>query len=148
MIFGGKNDELIDINYYLSNEKEYSNNNINIEGCLFDKANKHFKGTIDFKEGSSLSVGKERENTLLLSNDAISKSLPIMLCHEENVEGSHAVSTGKPDLEKLFYLESRGISYSDALNMMIKANYSFILNEVPSDIKEYIEDFINEYLDK
>lgn len=146
MIFGGKNNELIDINYYLSNENEYSQNYINVEGSLFDKAIKHFKGTVDFKEGSNLSIGKEKENTLLLSNDSVSKSLPLMLCHEENVEGSHAVSTGKPDLEKLFYLESRGISYMEALNMMIKANYSFILKEVPSDIEEYIELFIDSYL--
>lgn len=148
MIFAGKNNELIDINYELINKGQYSNNNINVEGCLFDSSNKHFKGTINFLEGSSLSIGKEREKTLLLSNNAISKSLPIMLCHEENVEGSHAVSTGKPDLEKLFYLESRGISKKDALNMIIKANFSFILKEVPSDISEYIETYISEYLDK
>lgn len=148
MIFAGKSDELIDINFALSNKGKHSKNNINVEGCLFDKSNKHFKGTIDFLEGSDSSIGKEKERTLLLSNDAVSKSLPIMLCHEENVEGSHAVSTGKPDLEKLFYLQSRGISYNDALNMMIKANFSFILKEVPEDISEYVETFINTYFDK
>ena len=50
---------------------------------------------IVYSEGSSNSIGKENENCLLLSDSSISRSLPMLLCHEENVEGAHSVSTGK-----------------------------------------------------
>ena len=41
------------------------------------------------------------ENTILLSDTCKSSSVPILLCGEEDVEGSHAVSTGKIKDENL-----------------------------------------------
>ena len=143
-IYIGKNNNLIDINYNYINLEENSNSNIEIQGVLLDKAKKAFKGIIDFKRGSSNSIGRENENCLLLSEESISKSLPILLCEEENVEGAHSVSSGKIDDNKLFYLMSRGISNIDAKKLIILANFETILNKLPKPLDDDVRNMINE----
>ena len=144
-LYLGKDSDKIDMNYYMGHNEKNSISNINVQGSLFDKAYKSFKGTIDFYEGSSKSIGKEIENCILLSDEAISRSLPVLLCHEEDVEGAHGVSTGKIDEEKLFYLMSRGISLKDAKRLIINANYNLVIDKIPD---EEIKKTIKEEIDK
>ena len=61
---------------------------IHASGALMERAKKVFRGTIDFKRGSAGSVGSENEIVLLLGEDAENKTVPVILCAEENVEGS------------------------------------------------------------
>ena len=143
-IYIGKSDELIDLNYHYINEGKESDNNIEVQGLLSDKSIKTFRGTIDFAEGSSKSIGHENENCLLLSNTCISRSLPILLCHEEDVDGAHSVSSGKMDENKLFYLMSRGINEKEAKQLIIKASFNNIINEVPEEVREEIITRIDE----
>ena len=138
-IYIGKNDSIIDMNYYLVNNKAESINNMKVEGSITDKCIKNFRGTIDFIKGCSNSIGEENENCVLLSDTCRSRSLPQLLCGEENVIGSHGVSSGKVDLEKLFYIMSRGYSKKEAERLILLANFNDILNSIPdSNIKEDI----------
>ena len=138
-IYLGKDEDILDINYCVEEYGLKTKCNIQVEGALKDKAKKNFKGTIDFKEGCQKSVGLENENCILLSKEARSKSLPMLLCHEEDVEGAHGVSSGKVDEEKIFYLMTRGITRKEAEKLIIKANFNKIIELIEDDeIKEYI----------
>lgn len=143
-IYIGKENDIIDLNYNYINLEENSNSNIEVQGVLLDNAVKTFKGIIDFKKGSNNSIGKENENCLLLSDNVVSKSLPMLLCSEENVEGAHSVSSGKIDEHKLFYLMSRGISLEEAKKLIITSNFEAIIGTLPDDIKEEIRTVIND----
>lgn len=145
-IYVGKKNEIIDLNYHYINEEELSFNNIEVQGILKDDARKSFKGIIDFLENSKKSVGRENENCLLLSNTCVSKSLPILLCHEEDVDGTHSVSSGKIDDNKMFYLMSRGIDEKEAKKIIIKANFNAILNNIPDSLRESISNTIDEII--
>ena len=68
-----------------------------------DAAEKIFRGTIDFVRGSADSVGAETEQVLLLGDDVVNKTIPVILCAEENVQGSHGAAIGELDEETLFY---------------------------------------------
>ena len=145
VIYLGKEKEVIDINYnietYGKNAKAY----INVQGAINDYAKKNFKGTIDFKEGSKKAVGKENENCMILSPNAKSKSLPMLLCHEEDVEGEHGVSSGKIDESKLFYIMTKGISYENARKLIIKASFNDIVRKIND---ESLENLIDEEINK
>ncbi len=143
-IYIGKKEDRIDMNYYMINKGENSNSNIEISGSLFDDSHKSFKGTIDFVKGSINSIGYENENCLLFSDKTISKSLPMLLCHEETVNGTHSVSTGKVDEDKLFYLETRGITKEKARKLLMMASFNKILNRL--DNKDEILKYIDEYI--
>lgn len=138
----GKSNDRIDMNYYMKLKGIKSNGNIEVAGALFDETYKTFKGIIDFKEGSSRSIGYENENTILFSDKTISRSLPMLLCHEEDVNGTHSVSTGKVDENKLFYLMSKGLSKKESEKLIMYANFNKILNNI--SIKEDIIKLIEE----
>ncbi len=145
VIYLGKEKEVIDINYNIETYGEKAKAYINVQGAINDYAKKNFKGTIDFKEGSKKAVGKENENCMILSPNAKSKSLPMLLCHEEDVEGEHGVSSGKIDESKLFYIMTKGISYENARKLIIKANFNDIVRKIND---ESLENLIDEEINK
>ena len=146
-LYIGNDENIIDINYYLNNIGVKSNNIINVQGTLDDNSKKKFRGTLDFKEGACGSTGDELENCVLLSDTCVSSSLPMMLCNEEDVVGSHGVSSGKVNIEKLFYLMTRGLSKKEAEKLIVKTNFNTILHEIPNVLlQEELEKMIDEKL--
>ncbi len=144
-IYFGTDEDVLDINYNIEVYGKSSKCNIEAQGAINKKANKRFKGTIDFKQGCEGSKGVENENCIILSDEAISKSLPMLLCEEENVEGEHGVSSGKIDEAKLFYIMTKGISCEEAKKLIVKANFSKIIKKIKN---EELENNINYNIDK
>lgn len=132
-IYIGKNDEVVDMNYIAHINKPESKVNFEVQGALKDSANKHFKGTIDFKAGCKKSIGEENEFCTLLSDKAKAISLPNLLCTEEDVEGAHSTAAGKPGSKELFYLLSRGFTRKEAEKLLVKARFNNILEGVKND---------------
>ena len=146
-IYIGLGESTIDSYYYLDNIGNNSFNNLIVEGVLNDNSNKNFRGIIDLESGASSSRGIEGENCILLSDTARSRSLPVLLCGEENVEGAHGVSTGKIDQDKLFYIMSRGYSRKEAEKLIVMSRFNNILNNISnegirSELYEYIENLL------
>lgn len=143
-IYIGKNNDRLDMNYYTKNNNVNTKADMNFEGVLYDNSIKSLKGTVDFIKGCKSSSSKEKENCILLSDNCKSISLPMLLCHEEDVAGEHSVSSGKIDADKLFYLESRGIDEEEAKRLIIMSNFKPILDNIMDEkIKEDIIDIIS-----
>ena len=116
-----------------------------VDGTLEDSAIKTYRGTIDFKNGCAGSKGNEMEEVLLLSPKAVNKSLPVILCDEEDVEGEHGSTIGKLSKEMLFYMQTRGISQAEAEKLLSKAKIQFAADFIPSEeIKEKIRNWIGD----
>ena len=143
-IYLANNQDILDMNYYISHRGKSSNSNINVVGLLDGESKKSFKGTIDFIEGCSKSVGKEKEEVISLTDKVVSSSMPVLLCHEEDVEGAHGVANGKLDEELLFYIESRGLNKEEATKLIIHSKFDTYINKISDEgIKEEISDFLN-----
>ena len=80
-------------------EGKKTQSNMQAGGVLRDHAFKLYRGTIDFKWGAKGAVGNEKEDVLLLSNDVVNQTIPLILCAEEDVEGNHGATIGKLDDE-------------------------------------------------
>lgn len=117
----GKNSQTIDYNIVVNHWGKDTHSEINAAGALMDSAKKVFRGTIDFKTGSSDSKGSENETVIMLGDDVVNKTVPLILCSEENVEGSHGATIGELDDDTLFYFESRGIGREEAERIMAYA---------------------------
>ena len=147
-IYIGKENQLFDLNYITELRGKETNVNMDIQGALKDISTKHFKGTIDFKNGSKKATGDQNEFCMLLSDKAKSKALPMLLCSEEEVEGNHASSAGKVDEKALFYIMSRGFSYKEAMKLIVKTKFSKVLDNIEiQDLKQEIIDEIDKRLD-
>lgn len=141
-IYLGNEEKLIDINYIAELYGEQAKTNIDVQGALKDNALKNFKGTIDFKKGCKKAVGDENEFCMLLSEKAKAKALPMLLCTEENIQGNHSTACGKIDDAQLFYLMSRGISYTDAMKLIIKARFNKTIQKIKDEILK--EEILNQ----
>lgn len=146
-IYIGKDENIIDINYNLENIGKKTINNLVVEGALDDNSKKNFRGIIDFKEGATSSIGQENENCILLSDTCRARSLPALLCHEDDVVGAHGESSGKIAKEKLFYLMSRGYTEKEAEKLIVVANFNSIINKINDDkTQKELLDKINELI--
>lgn len=118
---------------------------MHFDGVLDGTAQKNFCGTIDFRKGSKGSKGNEQENVLLLSDDIVNKTLPVILCEEEDVEGRHGASIGRLDEDMLFYMAARGIDEKTAEQMMVRARLRAVASAIPvRSLRDRIRDFIEE----
>lgn len=147
MAYIGQDSQRIDVNFVANQFGKNTESEINTDGALKDAATKIFRGTIDFKQGSSDSVGNEMEKVLLLGDDVVNKTIPIILCAEENVVGNHGATIGDLDADTLFYFESRGINREEAQNIMLRANVEHVASFVNDDefesiVKERLEEVL------
>ncbi|MBO4374791.1 MAG: SufD family Fe-S cluster assembly protein [Lachnospiraceae bacterium] len=120
------NDQMLDMNYYIGHRGKRSESSLNVKGALRDRAVKNFRGIIDLKHGAKGAKGNEQEETLLLSEGVHNKTLPVILCDEDDVEGSHGATIGRLSREMLFYMQSRGFSEHEAEVLMAKGQLNFV----------------------
>ena len=135
---------VLDMNYVALHEGKKSVSEIRTDGVLHENARKLFRGTIDFKKGAAGAVGNEKEDVLLLDDDVVNQTIPLILCAEEDVEGNHGATIGKLDEDLVFYLESRGMALAEIYKMMAKARIDAVLRFVPdektkADVASYLE---------
>lgn len=128
-----KGDGNLDINYFANHTGKKTECELNADGVLRDRAKKVFRGTIDFKRGSSGSVGNEKEDVLMMDDTVRNQTLPVILCSEEDVVGNHGATIGRLDESVLFYLESRGMSREAVYEMMADARIAKVVHLVKDE---------------
>lgn len=116
--FYAKGQRQLDMNYIAAHTAPKTRSQMDAKGVLMDSAQKLFRGTIDFQKGSSGAVGAETEDILMLGDTAENRTVPLILCAEEDVVGSHGASIGRPNEDVLFYLESRGLDFENATRLL------------------------------
>lgn len=143
----GQKRQTVDINLTADHYGKKTASQINAAGALKDGAKKIFRGTIDFKTGSSDSAGSEQETVLMLGEDVVNKTVPLILCAEENVAGNHGATIGELDDDTLFYFESRGIDRQTAENILARASIERLARAVGDrELEEKIINGLNEEL--
>lgn len=126
----GESQEL-DMNYVALHEGKKTTSRTNASGALRGRARKLFRGTLDFKNGCSGSEGAEKEDVLLLDDTVINQTIPLILCREEDVAGSHGATIGRLDDELLFYMQARGIGQKEVYEMMAQARIDAVCAKIP-----------------
>lgn len=137
-------DNNLDVNYVASHTGQKTTCDIYANGVLRDRATKTFRGTIDFIKGCKGAKGNEMEDVLLMDKPVKNKTIPVILCAEEDVEGNHGATIGKLAKDVLFYLESRGMSREAVYEMMARARIDAIAAEIPDD---ETRELVGKYLD-
>ena len=86
---------------------------------------------------------------MVLSEKAKSLALPMLLCTEDDVEGNHSTASGKVDEEQLFYIMTRGLSYKEAVKLIVRANFNKTIERIlDEEVKQNIIKEIDERLDQ
>ena len=134
--------QVLDMNYVALHKGKNTESLMEVNGTLEENAKKIFRGTIDFQKGCAGAKGTENENVLLLGEEMVNQTIPLILCAEEDVEGNHGASIGQLDDKVLFYLGSRGISEQAAQQIVALSRIESVCTKFPdegvqNDIREF-----------
>lgn len=111
----------LDFNYVLRHHGSKSTCNLFANGVLAGTSKKTLRGTIDLIRGGKGAVGHEVDNVLLVDEGVSNKTVPNILCNEDDVMGNHGATIGHIKSEQLFYLTSRGLTPAQAEQMFVTA---------------------------
>lgn len=117
----GHGDQKHDLNYSLRHHGPKSRCNLQANGVLAGRSSKTLRGTIDLVRGCKGAEGAENETVLLVDEGVHNKTVPVILCNEDDVAGNHGATIGHIRDEQLFYLASRGLSQEAAERMFVAA---------------------------
>ena len=135
------------INYKDNEYKEVINhisknsNSLVVNHCVNVNDNM-FKFIVDGKIGKDASkTNFKQDNKIINMNSGKSFILPNLIVDNNDIDASHSAYIGKFDEDILFYMMSRGISYTDANYLLIKA---FLINGMSSNekMRDYLENLI------
>lgn len=90
-----------------------------------------FRGLVKIEKGAYDSKSYMRCDSLILDKDSRAESLPDLKIGEQNVTVGHEATVGKISEEQLFYLQSRGISEKEAVNLIISGFIEPIVSKIP-----------------
>lgn len=138
-------EQKLDMNYVARQIGKKTDCQMSAKGTLRGRAAKTYRGSIDFINGCAGSTGNEYEEVLLLSPDVVNKSIPLILCGEEDIAGEHGSTIGKLGEDTLFYMQSRGIGKPEAEKLMVRAKVSSVASLIPD---EGTVELINTYMDE
>ncbi|MCG7405826.1 Fe-S cluster assembly protein SufD [Paenibacillus sp. ACRRX] len=101
-------------------------------------------GITKIEKGATKADGQQTERVLMLSPKARGDANPILLIDEDDVTAGHAASAGQVNQEQVYYMMSRGISRSDAENLIIRGFLAPVVSDIPNEqlqqlLKRYIE---------
>ncbi len=87
------------------------------------------------------------KDVLLLDDDVINRSIPLILCQVEDVDGHHGATIGQIPEEILFYMSSRGLSEEAARQLVIRSRLLKVAARIPQDaLREQLQKEIVEIL--
>ena len=132
-VYFGDGKRKLDFNYVIRQRGKRTQATMNVRGALTDKSDKIFRGTLDFQRGAKNSTGRELEEVIILSSGTRNRSVPLMLAAEDEVDGHHAVSVGRLDEEKIFYLMSRGLDKSEAERLIVEAAFNPVMERISDE---------------
>ena len=124
-------DEKLDLGYSVPMRGKKSRANLDMTGVLTDNARKSLRATIDLVHGCKGAKGSEQETVLVAGEDVVNKTLPVILCDEDDVEGAHGAAIGSVSPEQLVYLQDRGLTEAEALELFSRAIVDDAANTLP-----------------
>ena len=108
-----------------------------------------FNGKVVVKENTQHTDADQANKNLLLSSEAIMNTNPQLEIYSEDVKCSHGSTTGQIDSEALFYLQSRGISKSKSIELIINGFAKDIVDHINNeDVKSYINTKVTNWIEK
>ena len=117
----GAREQVRDFNYELRHRGRKTECEIDANGVLTGTSKKVYRGTIDLVHGCKGATGTERETVLLANKGVDNKTVPVILCDEDDVAGNHGATIGHVRDEQLFYLACRGLDQNAAEDLFIRA---------------------------
>ena len=131
-------EELLDINHVARMRRCATRAEIAESGILNDSARKTLRATIDLIRGSKDAKGNEAETVQILGDGVVNKTMPVILCDEDNVAGNHGATIGSVSPEQIEYLQARGLSRHEAELLFVRALFEDAIIHAPEALSHAV----------
>lgn len=129
---GGQGADTMSYGLFLTDKWQHVDNYVNVDhafpnctsnqlfkGVLDDMSTGSFNGRILVRQDAQGTMAYQRNNNILLTDDAKMDSKPQLEIFADDVKCSHGATVGQLDEDALFYLRSRGIETHEARLMLM-----------------------------
>ena len=131
-------EELLDINHVARMRGCATRAEIAESGILNGSARKTLRATIDLIRGSKDAKGNEAETVQILGDGVVNKTMPVILCDEDNVAGNHGATIGSVSPEQIEYLQARGLSRHGAELLFVRALFEDAIIHAPEALSHAV----------
>ena len=146
--FFGHEDQHFDLNARVWHQGEHTTADLVTRGVLDDVARSVYEGVQDVGEDAWNTSSYQRENTLMLSDEAEADASPKLIIKNHDTEASHSATVGQVDAEDLFYMKSRTIDPTTARNMLVEGFFVPVLEEIAVDeFRDDLEELVRARLE-
>mgnify|MGYP001582549521 CR=1 FL=1 len=129
IFFGSKNQQF-DLVAKSIHNAPHTVSDIFTKGALTESGKCLYRGLVRIEKNAFGSNGYQKEDTLLLSEDATSDSIPNLEIENNDVRCTHGASIGRIDREKLFYMKSRGLNEEQATREYVKGFFEPLIQKI------------------
>jgi Fe-S cluster assembly protein SufD len=157
---GGENAESHSYGLYLADKFQHVDNFVNVDhayphcksnqlfkGVLDDIATGAFNGRIYVAPDAQGTLAYQKNNNILLTDDAKMDTKPQLEIYADDVKCSHGATVGQLDENALFYLQSRGINKREArLMLMFGFAHEVIQNIKVEPLRERMDSLVMQRL--
>jgi Fe-S cluster assembly protein SufD len=145
-LFFGKEEQQFDISIKNNHNSKNTNSNILGKGILLNNSKGIYQGLIKINKDALYSNGFQKEEILLINENAEADSIPILEIDNSEVNCKHATTISHLDKDRLFYLMSRGINEDIAKNELIKGFFNSLFINLSPEEKEILKKMIEDKL--
>lgn len=157
---GGEYAETNSCGLYLADKWQHVDNFVNVDhafpnctsnqlfkGVLDDMSTGAFNGRILVRPDAQKTLAYQKNNNILLTDDAKMDTKPQLEIYADDVKCSHGATVGQLDENAMFYLQSRGINKREArLMLMFGFAHEVIQNIKVEPLRERMDNLVMQRL--
>jgi Fe-S cluster assembly protein SufD len=103
------------------------------KGALQDKSRLVWRGMIKVDQRAQKTDGYQRNDNLMLSEEARADSIPGLEIEADDVRCTHGATTGRVDDEQIFYCRTRGLTRKEAIRTVVTGFFQQVFDRITID---------------
>jgi Fe-S cluster assembly protein SufD len=100
------------------------------KGALQDRSRLVWRGMIKVDKAAQKTDGYQRNDNLMLSNEARADSIPGLEIEADDVRCTHGATSGRVDAEQIFYARARGLTADEAARLVVAGFFQQVFDRI------------------
>jgi Fe-S cluster assembly protein SufD len=100
------------------------------KGALQDRSRLVWRGMIKVDKEAQKTDGYQRNDNLMLSNEARADSIPGLEIEADDVRCTHGATSGRVDAEQIFYAQARGLTADEAARLVVAGFFQQVFDRI------------------
>jgi Fe-S cluster assembly protein SufD len=133
-------DQFFDHHTWQLHEAPYATSDLEFKSALKDSARTVYSGLIKVSEGAQKTDAYQQNRNLVLSREARADSIPNLEIAANDVRCTHGATISQVVPEHIFYLQARGIPYTEAQKLIVEGYFRPVIDRIPvEEIQGFLE---------